>query len=212
MHKKFCKSVIVGTMTMIAVAQAAAEAPTSELRVTGTLDVPGCEVTLDNDGVYDFGTIRPDQIPLGIDTANLPPISQNFSVNCTGSTYLTYKVVDNAASSASSNNTSNFGLGMVNGTGKIGYYRVIMGGGMVDGEPSQVFTAEGSTINGSSSASLGTNRTQGWSSGNALQAGKLFEARLNVLPTLAGTRTMNGPLTEETNMSGSLTLNFAFGL
>ncbi|WP_257010628.1 hypothetical protein [Burkholderia ubonensis] len=42
--------------------------------------------------------------------------------------------------------------------------------------------------------------------------GEVFTADLVVAPTLAGSATMNGPLTDAVDLDGSATLTFAFGL
>jgi hypothetical protein len=59
---------------------------------------------------------------------------------------------------------------------------------------------------------LNSSLTSGWSNGSAMNPGKDFAATLTVTPTLAGTTTMNGPVTEDAELNGSLTLSFAFGL
>ncbi|HFO2533870.1 TPA: hypothetical protein ACHJX8_004409 [Yersinia enterocolitica] len=53
----------------------------------------------------------------------------------------------------------------------------------------------------------------GWAETATTQkAGKLFTADMVVNPTLAGTTTMGGPVTENANIDGSITMQFAFGI
>jgi hypothetical protein len=213
MKQKISLGVLAAAMALAVGGPAFADAPTAELKVTGSLDVPGCTVTSDHNGVYDFGTISPSLIKPGTATTPLTPITQNWDINCSGSTYLTFKVIDNEAASASAVSVLNFGLGNVNGTGKIGYYQVIMSQPTVDGAASSVFASNDKTITSAATINAYSGAySMGWSSGTALKAGKDFGVAMKVSPYLAGTTTMNGPITSDTNLHGSLTLNFAFGL
>jgi hypothetical protein len=212
---KLNKSLPAGLASAVALAlssQAFAEAPTAELKVTGMLEVPGCTVTVADDGVYDFGHIAPSTIKPGTTTTALTAMDKTWDIACTGTTFLTFKVIDNQAASTSGTPASQFGLGNVNGTGKLGYYGVVMKNATVDGNASNVFASTSTTIAGTAAVSLNAGSTMGWSTGTALSPGKDFAATMTVSPTLAGTTTMNGPVTEDTDLNGSLTLNFAFGL
>ncbi len=189
-----------------------AAAPTAELKVTGKLEVPGCTLTVEDKGAYDLGTISPTMVQAGATHTALTPLAKTWNVACTGKTYLTYQVIDNRAASSSTVNTANFGLGNVNETGKLGYYKVLMSKATVDEKASSVFATNTKTIASVASVYLGTAAIMGWSSGTTLQAGQNFAALFEVQPQLGGTTTMNGPISDNANLDGSLTMNFAFGL
>jgi hypothetical protein len=220
MLKKTSLAAVFGAVAFLAAGAAMAEAPTAELKVIGTLEVPSCSVDVDSDGVYDFGNISPTIIKPGTTTTALEPITKTWTVNCSGPTVLTFEASDNRTESSSSTDSKHFGLGHVNDTGKIGYYMVNMSNAEVsgaDGEmsPAKVFVSNTSTISNAANVDLngGANYKMGWTNtSNTLQEGQIFKADLQVTPTLAGTTTMNGPITDHVDLDGSLTLTFSFGL
>ena len=203
-------SLIVGTTAV------QATVPTAELKVTGSLSVPSCTVNAPDSGVYDLGAIGPSQIKSGTATTSLPSISKNWVINCDGMTYLNVKPVDNRVGTASVVDSAYFGLGNVNGDGKIGYYSLGMSNGMVDGKASNLFiTGTGNFTASYTAVGLNSDNsvTAGWAASSSTQAaGKVFSANFIVMPVLAGTTHMKGTVTEETKIDGSATMNFAFGI
>jgi hypothetical protein len=220
MFKKTSLAAVFGAMALLATGTTMAEAPTAELRVIGTLEVPSCVVDVDDDGIYDFGNISPTIIKAGTATTALDPIPKTWTVNCSGPTVLTFEASDNRAASSSGTNTKQFGLGNVNENGKIGYYTVNMSNAEVGDaeatmEPARVFASNTSGISNAAAVDLdgGANYKMGWTNAsNTLQQGQIFRADLIVTPTLAGTTTMGGPITDHVDLDGSLTLTFSFGL
>ncbi len=204
--------VISSAIVLFTSTHALAAAPTAELKVTGKLEVPGCTLTVEDEGTYDFGTISPTMVQAGTTHTALTPLAKTWNVACTGKTYLTYQIIDNRAASSSSVNAANFGLGNVNETGKLGYYKVLMSKATVDEKASSVLMTNNKTIASYPAATLYTGYTLGWSNGTTLAAGQNFAALFEVQPQLAGTTTMNGPITDNAALDGSLTMNFAFGL
>ncbi|CNH94466.1 beta-fimbriae major subunit [Yersinia massiliensis] len=203
-------SLIVGTTAV------QATVPTAELKVIGSLSVPSCTVNAPDSGVYDLGAIGPSQIKSGTATTSLPAISKNWVINCDGMTYLNIRPVDNRVGTTSVVDGAHFGLGNVNGDGKIGYYRLAMSNGVVDGKASNLFITTTSNFT-ASYTSVGLNSdnsiSAGWAASSSTQAaGKVFSADFTVIPVLAGTTDMKGTITEETKIDGSTTMNFAFGI
>ncbi|WP_439889890.1 DUF1120 domain-containing protein [Ralstonia sp. 25C] len=197
----------------LAAATAHAAAPTAELKVKGTLKAPTCTVAAADDGLFDFGSVSPTLIKPGATHTALTALSKNWTVTCDADTYLTFSVTDNRATSVSTGgNPGYFGLGMVNTTGKIGYYYVLLSSPTVDSVASSTFTTNTTTITSAATAYLNTGYKQGWSTGAALKSGKVFGATLAVTPYIGGTTTMNGAITDTVDLDGSLTLNYAFGL
>ncbi len=199
-----------------------AAGPQATVQVLGTLEVPGCEVTQDDSSnVYDFGSLESSLIKPGTATNTLTDraIEKTWTIRCDGLTYLTYKVTDHEAGNSSPATATQFGLGKVNGDKNIGYYEVLMSGATVDAGnvtdiPARVFATTGTGISGQTSVSLDRGRTMGWSKDdfNELIAAETFRAKFKVTPTLNGTQTMGGPITENIVLDGALTLDFAFGL
>ena len=192
--------------------------PSAELKVKGKLGVPSCTVIAPDGGIYDLGKISATNVKSGAVVTTLTPITKNWSVACDSQTYLSFGSVDNRNTSVSDTSSiSNHGLGFINGTGTIGYYTLVMSNPMVDGIQTSVFSvsASGGVSAGSQSFALATNGPRrAWSIAgtNTQIAGKVFSADFKVTPTLAGTTAMNGPITEDANIDGSVTMNFAFGI
>lgn len=209
-------------LALMAAGPSFAAGPQATVKVIGTLEVPGCDVTQDDgNNVYDFGSLESSLIKPGTTTNTLTDraIEKTWTVKCDGLTYLTYKVTDNEAGNSSPVTTTQFGLGKVNGENNIGYYEVLMSDATVDagtvtGIPARVFSTTNTTISRQTSVLLDRNKTMGWSNdtSNALIAAETFRAKFKVTPTLNGTQTMGGTISENIVLDGSLTLNFAFGL
>ena len=107
---------------VLGMAAAHAAPPTAELKVKGKLGVPICNITAPDNGVYDLGRISAVQVKPGTTITSLPTMSKTWIVNCDSPTYLSYRAIDNRTATSS---TINYGLGFINGTGKIGYYTVL---------------------------------------------------------------------------------------
>ncbi|HEC1652532.1 TPA: DUF1120 domain-containing protein [Yersinia enterocolitica] len=211
--KKQLIGLTVLSSLVLGMAVAHAAPPTAELKVTGTLTVPSCTVASPDEGVYDFGKLSSSLVKSGTATTPLTPMTKTWTVTCDADTYLNFTPVDNRAASASAVATTNFGLGNVNTTGKIGYYTALIKNGTVDGKASNLFSSATSTFAAATTASLTTGQHTGWSSAaNTQSTGKVFVADITVSPMLAGTTTMGGPITDDAELDGSMTMNFAFGI
>jgi len=187
-----------------------------ELKVIGTLDVPACTVTADNDGIYDYGDLSPTDIKPGNTVNPLASITKKWAIDCQGDTYLSFSVVDNADATESAKADQNFGLGNVNTDGKLGYFTVLMENATVDKAPSHVFATTSNSVanKGATTFVRKTGHTMGWAQtgSHTQQIGRVFETDMTVTATLAGSAAMNGPITDDVPLAGSLTLNFAYGL
>lgn len=187
-----------------------------ELKVTGTLDMPACTVAAVSDGVYDYEDLDATDIRPGTATHPLEAISKTWTITCEGRTYLSFNVVDNAEGTESATAATNFGLGNVNTDGKLGYFTLLMENAKVDTVASHVFASNTTSVEnkGPNTSVRKSGYTMGWASTatNEQQLGRLFETDLTVQATLAGSAAMNGPITDDVPLAGSLTLNFAYGL
>ncbi len=204
-------SLSTASALLLAMANAYAAPPVAELKVIGTLTVPTCNVASGQDGVYDIGKVSATMVkPTAV--TPLTALNKTWTVTCDAETYLNFKPVDNRADTASAGSTTNFGLGMVNETGKIGYYNVTMKNASVDGVDTSVFTSANTAVASAASVTVNSANRNGWSVSTAQKSGKVFVADLEVAPTLASSASMNGSITEDTDIDGSLTLNFAYGI
>ncbi|AHG19997.1 hypothetical protein Z042_10370 [Chania multitudinisentens RB-25] len=212
-----CLSVLSALLFTAANAQAAA--PTSELKVAGKLGTPTCTIAAPNNGIYNFGSIRASRLkPDAI--ISLTSIAQSWIITCDGMTYLTITPTDNRSDSMVVTNASfqapnHYGMGFVNGTGKIGGYRVVMANtSTVDGVQTPLCKGNpGQCSLQVASVFLSKGTQTSWATANnVLKAGSVFKADIRVDADLASTSTMNGVITENTKIDGSVTLNFAFAI
>ncbi|CNJ56461.1 DUF1120 domain-containing protein [Yersinia aldovae] len=213
--KKYIINLTALTSLFLTIVAVQAAPPSAELKVKGKIGVPSCIVVSPDNGIYNLGQISSTQVKPGTTVNTLPSMTKTWTVNCDAVTYLSYTSVDNRLTSVSDTSTArNYGLGNVNRTGKIGFYTAIISNPSVDGQSSSLYYAQGSGAGtANTSAYLVTGYRYGWSNSTAVAtAGKTFNADITVAPVLAGTTTMNGPITEDTNIDGSLTMNFAFGI
>ncbi|BEM64673.1 DUF1120 domain-containing protein [Serratia sp. IR-2025] len=211
--KKTMISVGVASVVMMNMSSALASM-SPELKVQGQMAVPSCEVSLGNSGVFDLGKIANTMIKPSTSTT-LSSVDGSITVNCEADTYLNFTMIDNREGTASATGTTYFGLGNVNGTGKLGYYTVKMTNAVTDRGARAVYSA----IPGSSSFTarpdviVDKSKVTGWAEANNIQAsGKKFITILSITPTLASSKDMGGPISDNVKLDGSATLNFAYGI
>lgn len=140
-------------------------------------------------------------------------MSNTWTVTCDATTYMNFTPVDNRADSRVSLAVGTFGLGNVNSTGKIGYFKADVSNATVDGVTSLLFLTQAATFTPAASVPMSAGLKTGWASGaNTQQSGKVFVADIKVTPYLGNSTDMNGPITENTDIDGSVTLTFAYGI
>lgn len=213
MKKSRLSSGILVALVLSSPAALASMSP--ELKVTGTMAVPTCTVGVNNNGVADLGKISNGLISSTQATA-LAEQRLLAQVECEAETYLSFTIVDNRAGTASLTSNTAFGLGNVNGTGKLGYYTMVMNTNWVDGTSVMTYsTPKGSTLFTASSVPTSVDKTKvmGYARANNVQvSGKKFVTDLKITPFLASSKDMGGPLSDSVKLDGSATLNFAYGL
>ncbi|CNH72179.1 beta-fimbriae major subunit [Yersinia thracica] len=190
--------------------------PSAELKVKGKIGIPTCTINAPDGGIYNVGEISSSLIKSGTAVTVLPSITKTWTVTCDSVTYLSLNAIDNRKSSVSDNTgIHNFGLGFVNGHGKVGFYKTTMSNATVDGVSSLLYFIDANNIlqGGHTLETLTNNFRFGWSeNATTAKAGKVFSADFTVIPTLAGSTTMGGAITENINIDGSATMNFSFGI
>ncbi|ANM79622.1 MULTISPECIES: DUF1120 domain-containing protein [Serratia] len=213
MMKKTVISASIAAVLMMA-NQVSAASMSPELKVKGQMAVPSCQVSIVNDGVFDLGKLSNALVSSTTATA-LAKSQKQLVVDCEAETFLNFTVVDNREGTASVTGSANFGLGGVNGSGKLGYYKVNALNAAVNGVSSALYSVQkgATTFSTVSSAYVDKNNVTGWAkSGNVQNSGRLFSVMLEVEPYLASSKDMNGPITDSVKLDGSSTLNFAYGI
>ncbi|AHG18587.1 hypothetical protein Z042_02325 [Chania multitudinisentens RB-25] len=204
---------------LLAVANAQAAAPTAELQVAGKIGSPTCTIAAPNNGVYNLGAISASQLKPDAIT-RLSRLTKSWTITCDAMTYLTITPTDNRSDSMAvtypgGGATNHYGLGFVNGTGKIGAFLILFGGNSsVDGVPTTMCKGNPGQCTVQAGAAYLTrgNQTSWATTNNVLTAGRVFKTDLATDAYLASTSTMNGAITENTKIDGSATLNFAFAI
>ncbi|WP_411754906.1 DUF1120 domain-containing protein [Serratia sp. (in: enterobacteria)] len=213
MKKTIVSGAVVAAM-MMSMGGAMAAAMSSELSVKGHLAIPSCQVSLAKNGVFDLGKISNAVIETSKSTP-MKEIAAAINVECEADTFLNFSAIDNRAGTASTVESTHFGLGNVNGTGKLGYYKMRLIAATVDRVGVSVYSAsKGSTsLSSSMEVLVDKDKVTGWAnSENAQASGKNFQAFLMVEPVLASSKEMGGPITDSTKLDGSATLNFSYAL
>ncbi|HDL7342304.1 DUF1120 domain-containing protein [Yersinia enterocolitica] len=186
-----------------------AKAPTAELTVKGQVSPPGCIVMAPDGGVYNVGEIAGHTVKPSVLTV-LPSITKNWSVICDAETYVSVTGSDNRAGSSTSG--GRYGLGFVNGAGKIGDYGVYFSNAKVDGT-AKYFRKQEEAAAAILSLSIGPLNGLSWVHANATKApGKVFSADIEVMPRLGSVADMKGPITENVKIDGSMTLSIIIGI
>ncbi|MBU5412414.1 hypothetical protein [Serratia ureilytica] len=186
-----------------------------EIKVAGELNSPKCSV-ISPDMVFDYGdqishTLISDASPVSLGES--APVT--LTVKCDAQTSLTFGVVDNRLGTSSMSGSKYFGLGNINGTGKLGHYLINATKPVVDGRVTGTFvTSNGSIPTPVYSLFLEHGKRSGWAyqSDHTLALGKTFSLDLFPEAFLAKRGDMHGGVGDDTALDGSATLEFGFGL
>ena len=107
-------------LALLASVPCAQAASSVDLSVSGKITPSACEPSLSNGGVYDLGKIAAKELNADQPTA-LPVHNLQLTLTCEGLTLVALKPSDNRAGSHFDSDTlPKFGLGLVNGTEKVG--------------------------------------------------------------------------------------------
>lgn len=205
---------------LLSSAALAAETPSAELQVTGTVAPESCIVAMANDGVLDFGALNAGLVRPNADTLLTDTRTETLTITCPASTTLAYRVTENRAGTASVGGTAitNFGLGNINTTGRIGRYNATVKNAKVGTTDAFISARTGTTGNFGSGALTfqllsGSPRQYTWSNSRGTpQAGLVFSTDVEISLWLASARAMNGVVTDSVPLDGSFTLVFTTGL
>lgn len=190
-------------------------AQTKSLDVKGIIGSPGtCQVEATNDGSYNFGSIASSLISKTAPVPLATPQSAKWTVKCATVTSVSFTTSDTAKASALKPEVQYFGLGTVNGDGKIGMYIVTAKNAMVDGAPA-LFSTNATAVDGKAFALLHHGVRSTWArtdDAKAQATGQEFNVDLEVSATLGSEVDMKGAPPDGTALNGRLTLTFKQGL
>lgn len=107
-------------------------ASSTDLTVKGIITPSACSPTLSNGGSLDFGKISSSDLRNDLHTY-LPSQKLQMTVTCEGATMMALEAKDNREGTESSGDYYNFGLGLINGTEKLGYLTISPRNRIADG-------------------------------------------------------------------------------
>nr|WP_314528593.1 DUF1120 domain-containing protein [uncultured Pseudomonas sp.] len=113
-------------------------ASTVDLVVKGLITPSACTPTLSNSGVIDHGKISAKDLkPTLPTTLGVRPLT--MEVSCDAATLFALRGIDNRA--GTSNSIYNFGLGLINGTQKLGWFWMTLEKPIADDIPVRLITS-----------------------------------------------------------------------
>lgn len=108
---------------LLAAASIVQAASSTDLTVKGMITPSACSPALSNGGSLDFGKISSSDLRKDRPTY-LPRQTLQMTVTCEGATMMALEAKDNREGTESSNDYYNFGLGLINGTERLGYLTI----------------------------------------------------------------------------------------
>lgn len=206
MNKAF--NTLFGAMLLVSSASAFA-ASSVDLTVTGMITPSACTPSLSNGGVVDLGKIsakdlKPDQ------PTYLATFQVQLNVNCDAATLIALEPKDNREGSDFANDPLEFGLGLINGTEKLGAMELRLFSPVADGVAARTIGSEdgGSTW----LVERQLMRTNIISVADASTVAPIpvqsFTSDLQISPRIAPTNNLT--LTNEVSIDGSVTLTVRY--
>lgn len=116
---------------LLASAGHAVAASTVDLSVKGSITPSACTPALGNGGVADYGKLSVQDLRQDLPTY-LPTHNFEMTVTCEAATLFAIESKDNRAGTESSPDYYNFGLGLINGSEKLGYLTLDIRGPVAD--------------------------------------------------------------------------------
>ncbi|MCU1760549.1 DUF1120 domain-containing protein [Pseudomonas sp. 14P_8.1_Bac3] len=193
-------------------ASSAFAASSTDLSVTGTITPSACSPELTNGGMVDYGKISAKDLDQAAHT-QLGEQTLQLTVTCDASTPFAISMTDNRPGTSSDPNAGNghtFGLGLINGGEKLGWYSLFFRNPVADIAVRAMFSEDkgnlwhdlsaGESVQTTDWVAFGNNRTP-----ESLQAVTVDLALQTAIAPASGLT-----LTDEVAMDGSATLQIEY--
>lgn len=199
---------LLGAMLLASSASAFA-ASSVDLTVTGLITPSACTPTLANGGVVDHGKISAKDLKVDIFTT-LETKTVQLNVNCDAATLMALEPQDNRPGSAIGSTTSNFGLGLINGTEKLGAVQLRLRDPIADNVPARIIRSTDGGASWTESFAMYPSQLSSVADSSTVAPLPLqsLTANLEVVTFIAATRELT--LTNEVSIDGSLTLTVRY--
>lgn len=175
---------------------------------------PTCDIQAPDGGEYAYAQLHASQFQAR-QTTSLPPMTRRWAVVCDAPTTLMLQARDLQSASAPRGDSTQFGLGVVNGSGYLGQYQITLGNADIDGRAARIYETSDASVPGVAAAKwdISTEKYYGWTeSDGSASSGKLFSADITVSPELNSLQFTNGPLVNGAELNGLAEVIFTFGL
>ncbi|MEQ4690858.1 hypothetical protein [Providencia manganoxydans] len=172
---------------------------------------PSCEVISPDGGQYQINKVQAHHIKRN-DSFQLPEMNKTWLVICDIPVSLFLQFIDNRKDSSPIDNNY-FGLGNVNGNGKLGAYQIILNHAKIDDKPARIYVKDNATNGDSDKIIVSDNHIYGFSlNDNNITNGEKFSINILVKSKLNSLKETNGPLIDGAELDGSAELIFSFGI
>lgn len=190
-------------------ASSAFAASSVDLTVRGLITPSACEPSLPSGGNVDIGKISAKDLKAD-DFTNLGEHKVTLTVTCDAATLMAIEPQDNRAGSSADDIPVRFGLGLINGTEKLGFLEAWLSAPLADSVESRVIRSSdgGNTWERNSNFSTGTLLSVADNTTLAPIPVQVFNADLNLTATIASASSLT--LTEEVPIDGSVTLTVKY--
>ena len=180
-----------------------------DLTVKGLITPSACTPTLSNGGAVDYGKISAKDLKVDQQTF-LDSQTVQFTVTCDAATLMAMEAKDNREGSDANNDEMEFGLGLINGTDKLGGMELRMLNPVADSVPvATIGSYDGGVTWGTERNLMRNNLIAPAVAGvNTPIPVQLWTADLNVMPFIAKTSGLT--LTNEVAIDGSVTLTVRY--
>lgn len=180
-----------------------------DLTVKGLITPSACTPTLSSGGTVDYGKISAKDLNVDKPT-DLAAQTLQFTVTCDAATLMAMEAKDNREGSDSNNDEMEFGLGLINGTEKLGNMTLRLLSSVADGTPVSTVSSYDGGVTWMSGSNLERNNllAPATSGVNAPIPVQLWNADLYISPQIAKTSDLT--LTNEAAIDGSVTLTVTY--
>ena len=202
---------ILGMALSLGTVNSAFAASSTDLTVTGTITPAACTPTLANGGVVDYGNISAKDLKVTASTP-LEPKTLQLAVNCDAPTQFAIHPIDNRRDSGGPFPTL-YGLGMINGSEKLGYFELRLSNLNADVASRFVQSSDdGSTwTNVIDNSPISSNRLFALGSLTApFSPNQITSATMDITVTPSINRADGLTLTDEVKLDGSATLQIKY--
>lgn len=180
-----------------------------DLAVKGSITPSACTPTLANGGLADFGKLSAKDLHPDRHTY-LSYQTMEMTVTCEAATLFAIAAKDNRAGSESMFDWYNFGLGLINGSEKLGYLTVSVSGPMADDINVRTIGSQDGGVTWEREFSLMNNSLTSFADMNTLAPLPMqrLAANLQVAAFIAPTQGLT--LTNEVPLDGAVTLTVVY--